>query len=356
MSKGIGSKLSLFRRLSLFTLIAVYFLIIVGGIVRSTGSGMGCPDWPKCFGKVVPPTNESELPDDYKTYYSNYRHQKNVKFAGLLANLGFSDIGEKILADETIREESDFNVYKTWTEYVNRLVGAFIGLFITATFIGSLFFIKSHYKLTVLGVILIITVGVQGWLGSVVVSTNLLPWLITSHMLLALLIVGLLIWIVFLTEKYNHKIKVKEVKQSYRSLIVLLIVMLLIQIAFGTRVREAVDVVAAQLGSGARDAWIAALGFWFYIHRSFSILIAVISGVLIYKLMRSQGTVNSYKKFVQALSFLVIAEIVLGVIMAYFGIPPFAQPLHLLLSSLLLGILVYQYLIVNWNLKNLSSR
>ena len=62
-----------FKRLSFTTLIAVYFLILVGGVVRSTGSGMGCPDWPKCFGTWVPPTSVDQLPDNYEKEYLDNR-------------------------------------------------------------------------------------------------------------------------------------------------------------------------------------------------------------------------------------------------------------------------------------------
>src|SRR5688572_594700 len=112
-----------FRRLTISTLIAVYLLILVGGIVRSTGSGMGCPDWPKCFGNWVPPTSVSELPANYKEVYSEYRHKKNIRFAKYLNALGMEETARLLLNDPSVLEENDFNPLKTWIEYGNRVVG-----------------------------------------------------------------------------------------------------------------------------------------------------------------------------------------------------------------------------------------
>ncbi|HLU88535.1 MAG TPA: COX15/CtaA family protein, partial [Cyclobacteriaceae bacterium] len=106
--------------------------------MRSTGSGMGCPDWPKCFGSFVPPTDVSQLPENYQDIYLAKRVEKNHRFVEMLDALGFEKKAREIENDKSILIEGEFNPVKTWIEYGNRLLGATIGLLIIGTFIYSL--------------------------------------------------------------------------------------------------------------------------------------------------------------------------------------------------------------------------
>src|ERR1700712_486892 len=122
-----------FQKTNLITIVLLFLLILAGGIVRSTGSGMGCPDWPKCFGQYIPPTDVSELPKDYKQKYVAGRLEKNQKFANTLDIFGYGDLARRIREDKSILVPEEFNAAKTWTEYVNRLIGAASGIFLLLT-------------------------------------------------------------------------------------------------------------------------------------------------------------------------------------------------------------------------------
>jgi cytochrome c oxidase assembly protein subunit 15 len=339
-------KYSAFRRLSLVTLIAVYFLILVGGIVRSTGSGMGCPDWPKCFGSWVPPTDVAQLPDDYKDYYANYRHEKNVRFAAYLSWFGMEKKADRIVNDTSILVEADFNVFKTWTEYVNRLLGAIIGLLIFATMIGAIAYWKEDKVVTYIAVLNFIAVGFQGWLGSIVVSTNLMPWIITVHMILALVIVLLLIYLNFRIRRTELSVSGESGRKGLVILSVVCLLALGIQIVLGTQVREAIDVVAAELSYALRETWVSRTGMSFLIHRSFSLLLLALHAGLLYLVLKNRYQSNLVKNIGKYIFLLLVVEIASGIVMAYFSIPPFVQPVHLLLSTLSFGALYYLYLVI----------
>jgi heme a synthase len=317
-----------FRRLTISTLVAVYVLILVGGIVRSSGSGMGCPDWPKCFGSWVPPTSVEQLPADYQEFYSAYRQKKNVKFAKYLTALGFDDTAQKLLNDKSVLEEAAFNPTKTWIEYVNRLVGVVIGFMIFAVFVSSLKFRSSKRSLTIMAFLLFIMVGFQGWLGSIVVSTNLTAWTITLHMFLALVIVAMLAYLLVASSEQPY---VGPQEKINGWLVAICLIVLTVQILWGTKVREAIDLAAASL---PRDSWISNLGKPFLIHRSFSWVVLLFYVGLSYNLIKTLGL----KPFPLTLIVLILGAILSGAGMAYFAVPAFLQPVHLLLASLAFGV------------------
>lgn len=348
---------SYYRKLVTVTVVAVYLLILAGGIVRSTGSGMGCPDWPKCFGQWVPPTSVEELPEDYQDFYADYRYQKNVKFAKYLDVFGYSEIGNAILEDESILEEAEFNASKTWTEYVNRLLGALVGFLIILCVLGSIKYIKQSKTVFILAFSSLVLVLIQGWIGSVVVSTNLLSWLITVHMVLALVILAVLTALYFIVNRKQDESRAvvqERTKLSY--ILVIAMVMILAQIILGTQVRESLDIVANRLGEALRGSWIEGLGVEFYVHRSFSIAIAIIHIYLLFSLFKVKQKLVGIYRNVKILMSLIILEILSGTIMAYFAIPFWAQPIHLVLGSLIFGFQFYIFLQVVYTTQKTNKK
>ena len=184
-----------FRRFLEASIFCTYLVILAGGVVRMTGSGMGCPDWPKCFGTIIPPTDISQLPEDYKQHYIELRKAKNEKLAKMIAPLGLPELAEKISNDPSVYEETEFVWQKTWIEYVNRLAGAALGLLLLGSFVTSLVYWKKRRWVPLMVVGIIIVTGFQGWMGSVVVSTNLLPGILTAHMVLAFALIAGLVYL-----------------------------------------------------------------------------------------------------------------------------------------------------------------
>ncbi|WP_299819131.1 COX15/CtaA family protein [uncultured Pontibacter sp.] len=334
-----------FKTIGVITVIAVYFLILVGGIVRSTGSGMGCPDWPKCFGSWVPPTDVSQLPEDYLEVYKEKRIEKNRKLAGFLDNIGFDDVSAYIFSHPSQYIETEFNVTKTWIEYINRLVGVVIGFLIFLTVIYAIPYLKEDKAVFYLALGSFILVGIQGWLGSIVVSTNLLPVTITIHMALALVLVALLQYAI---TRPNGKSLSGNLNYSSKINFYLWLVAgtTFIQILIGTQVREEIDLIAFAMNGQSRELWVDELGSSFYVHRTFSILILALHAYLAYMLYKLEN--KALSKLTSVMLILVGAEVALGVIMAYFAIPPVLQPLHLTFAALLFGVqfqllLIYFY-------------
>ncbi len=336
-----------FRRFGWATIIATYLVVLAGGVVRTTGSGMGCPDWPKCFGQWVPPTQVSELPDNYLEIFLHKRLSKNERMAAMLAKLGFEQTAQQILNDPSIRKEEPFNATKTWIEYINRLLGVFTGLFILGTAALSLRFWNSDRTLSYVGIGGFVLVVFQGWIGSIVVSTNLLPWMVSVHMLLALALIALLIYGIARASKSTFKPLALQQHKTLNWVLVSGMLLFLSQIVLGTQVREEVDVIAAAFEYLNREAWIEELGLSFYIHRTYSLVILGLHGYLWY-LLKKEGQHSAELSMMSKVLVAGIAlEILTGATMAYFAIPKAMQPIHLLLATGIFGFQFWLWLRLN---------
>jgi cytochrome c oxidase assembly protein subunit 15 len=329
---------SRFQKFNLLTIVSLFVLILAGGVVRSTGSGMGCPDWPKCFGRYVPPVNSSDLPKDYKEKYVAGRLAKNQKFAKTLDVFGFSDLATRLRQDRSILIPEEFNAAKTLTEYVNRLIGAVSGFGLLLVAIYSFSYWKNNKLIAVLSILNLILVGFQAWLGSIVVSTNLVAWIVTVHMLLAMAIVALSIYTYHLA-RVQGKPAISTKPIIYFITIVCLI-LCVVQIAFGSEVRERIDAVSTRL-SGYRDGWINSVGQIFMQHRDAAIIV-LFANVVLYALIRKNFNRHSVQQQLMSFTFLVIMlQIVTGITLSYLSLPPFAQAVHVLLASLIFGAQFY---------------
>lgn len=113
---------------------------------------------------------------------------------------------------------------------------------------------------------------------------------------------------------------------------------MLIQVVLGTQVREQIDRISFSLGGLLREEWVERVGVNFLIHRSFSLLLLAIHGLYFFWAFKFTVRMTKVNLLSQVLIGFIILEIATGMSMAYFGIPAFLQPVHLLLGSLILGV------------------
>ncbi|GGG49628.1 hypothetical protein GCM10011414_19300 [Croceivirga lutea] len=345
------------RKLAKITLVLVYLVIAAGAIVRMTGSGMGCPDWPKCFGYLIPPTSEETL--QWQPNREFKKGQVIIKEEALYtASSNFtttSTYNQKNWAAYQKHDYATFNPYHTWVEFINRLLGALAGLatLILAIYASFLAFTKKAFRASpklviLLAWLIVFGMGFQAWLGATVVYSVLEPFKITLHMFMALIIVAMILYVIY-------KLKIKQsVFLYHKNLFALFgfaLLLTLLQVFLGTQVRQFVDNQIDLVGYQAKNMWLNEPQIQFYIHRSLSILVLIINGSLFY-INRKNGLGFHKLKWVMVLLGL---EILTGIAMFYLDFPFSSQPLHLILASILFGVQFYLFLEVYQSRKRIDS-
>ena len=331
-----------FKLFSKISLILIFLVILAGSTVRMTGSGMGCPDWPKCFGYLIPPTNRAQL--DWKQNYTYNKGQIIIKNNKLYSSkkkfkssTNYNELNWELY---TKHNYSLFNPYHTWIEYINRLIGALSGLSVLVMTLFSFSYFKEKELIPILSILILFLMGFQAWLGKLVVDSNLMPIKITTHLTLAFILVIMMSIIINMSQKklYNYNLSKK-----FKLIIILGLTVTVTQIFMGTQVREYIDQILKYSNINLSNIWDKTPPLIFYIHRSFSILVLLIHFYIGYVLLKSRELTIVFK----IIMIMISLEILTGILMYYFDFPFFSQPLHLLFASILLAAQTYFIMEIN---------
>jgi len=148
-------RLTGFQKLALSTIIAVYAMIVIGVIVRSTGSGLGCGDWPLCRGAVIP-----------------------------------------VLEGANAWDSTD------WIESIHRWWGVIVGFLVLGLGIGAWRVHRATRSIVVAAVLAIVLTGFQAWLGKWTVESGNSSESVTAHLAVSMLILALTTF-VFIRSRYT---------------------------------------------------------------------------------------------------------------------------------------------------------
>lgn len=302
-------------RFSIASIFFTYLLIFVGGLVRVSGAGMGCPDWPKCFGRWIPPTNINQLPDYI--------------------------------------DPEKFNLVLAWVEYVNRLFGALVGSIILISCVFAVLHFKNYKKVTFSILLALFFTLVEGWLGSKLVDTVLDPITITIHLLLALIIIGLIIYssmhsYLIINGNFENN---SFYPDSIKYMIMAIIGCVVIEIIVGTEIRGGLDISRKDNPLIESVMLLKMLGPFKYIHTILGLTLLAV----VYYLRKKVTDTKSYSSSIMiyatnAMLVIIGIQILLGESLVFFDVKPIVQLFHMWFSSLFLGLSIVQY--TCWEISN----
>lgn len=292
------------KRLFLLTTIATFVLISVGGFVRVAGAGLGCPDWPQCYGRWYPPTDVAQVPAEVR---------------------------------------AQFNVTKAWIEYTNRLVGVLIGLFSLATCVQAFRVARDRPDVLWPAVGAVLLIGFQGWQGGQVVGKELDPEYVSAHLLTALLIAAVLLygtlraWTASPSAPMPGAMTtgdrpIRRLAWVARASLVVLVA----QIGLGAFVRGEVELTARRTGLPRSD-WLATVGRLDLTHRQLGVVCLALFAWLALECRRRLGSGTASSRLATLAIALAGMQIAAGLALAYLGLPAWAQLVHLTVSAWLFG-------------------
>jgi heme a synthase len=322
----------MFHKLTIATLVSVLVLIFVGAIVRVTGAGMGCPDWPTCWGLLIPPTKVEDV--DFAKLEIN-------KFQAKAARMGRDP---KSISHESLRAE--FNPRHVWTEFINRMFSLPVGFFSIAAFVAS-FRLRSRRTLFIsLSFISLLLVLANAWMGARVVYSGIAPGVLSSHLALAMALICVLTYSAWASADKHFYITMRSHSGWLKGLILFLLILVVAEGIMGTQVREITGEMAKAHLDLPKESWIHELEEnWVYIvHRSFSWLLVVVTAKAFFLTRKHQSSPFHFSQ-IGVVSIIAI-QMLLGLIMAQIHIYSWVQVLHVGLAGILLSLVFHWFLIL----------
>jgi len=300
----VTEKLKLFRLFALSSVLATYLLIFIGGLVRVSGAGLGCPDWPKCFGRWIPPLSINQLP--------------------------------------TGIDPASVNLTLAWIEYINRLAGMITGILILITALLALKNFRNNKKIVIPSVLAAIVVAFQGWYGSLVVKSQLMPLTISIHLFLALLIISLLLYTLINAYYFDQRAADKSTK-TFRNLLRFLWLAAIIQILIGTELRSEIEIVWQKYPLLSSLDVLQRVGSVSLIHALLGIGLSTGTLVATIRLVKTVSSGGFIRNGFWLLNGLILFQLLIGFALQIGGILPLIQVFHLWIASLLIGLILVIY-------------
>jgi len=305
----LNKKIIRFKKFTLSATLATYLLIFIGGLVRVSGAGLGCPDWPKCFGRWIPPFNAGQIPPEFNA--------------------------------------AAFNFTLAWIEYINRLAGMLTGILILITAILAIKNFRNRKKIMLPSVLAAVVVAFQGWYGSIVVQSELQPVTISIHLLLALFIVSLLMYTLINVHFLDRSPAGKQIKPAGNVLRILWFASL-IQITLGTEIRSAVEQAWQKFPLISASEILSYTGPVTLVHAMLGILVAAGTVMISIRILRITNGERFVRQGIALLNLLILMQLLIGFAMQIFGIQPFLQIFHLWSAALFIGIILVLYTSLNY--------
>jgi len=298
-------KKQLFFQSAVVSTILSYLLIFVGGLVRVSGSGMGCPDWPRCFGRWIPPTNVEQIP--------------------------------------SYIDPTAFNIVLAWIEYGNRSLGVLVGFSIIILNIIAIYCFRKEAKLFISAILSLILVLANGALGAIVVSSVLNPFLVSLHMILALMLVSVLSYACIESYKLIHveKFKNLEGNKTLSNSLILFWILIFVEILLGTGIRTNLELVSIENPLLSKGELLNALDSYKYFHSFLGFTLLFLS-IYIYAKLKNNSLyiVKFLGIFILGM---IIVQIFLGEMMVFFELPQLTRLFHTWGSSWLVGVIIILY-------------